>query len=188
MAGNDLDPRLFEHLAEGSPFEVVLRGHLWVEAQLISVLEEVLPFPDEVDLARFTFPQKISLVAAHGFIRPADVASYMKLNALRNRLAHRAEEDPREDWADGLLDSFGPHLRNLIQPFAAGPQWQWDDWQSRLRLGILTLCIALDAERDRYVAYRREVRQANRRLRQAARRLVAAAGSHTPEGDGQGSA
>jgi hypothetical protein len=40
-----------------------------VEDQLIDVLDEVLPFPEHVDLDRLAFPQKVGLVAAHGFIR-----------------------------------------------------------------------------------------------------------------------
>jgi hypothetical protein len=182
MADVDIDPRLFEHVGEGTPFEVVLRGHLWVEAQLISVLEEVLRFPGEVDLARFAFPQKVALVAAHGFIRPSDVAGYMKLNSLRNRLAHRAGDDPDEASADGLMQAFGSHLRSIIDPFRDDPQWEWSEWQSRLRLAVLTLYIALDAERDKYVAYRREVGAANRRLRQAAQRLVASASGGLDDG------
>jgi hypothetical protein len=110
----------------------------------------------------------------------------MMLNALRNRLAHRVGEDPGEDWADGLLDAFGPHLRSLVAHFGDDAQWKWDDWQSRLRIEVLALCIALDAERDRYVAYRRDVTEANRLLRKAAQRLVSAAESQAQEGEGQG--
>src|SRR5450755_2483965 len=73
-----------KHLTSEQPLEVLLRGHLWVEAELIAVLEDVLPFPEQIDLGRVSFPQKVSLVAAHGFIRPGDVPGYMKLNSLRN--------------------------------------------------------------------------------------------------------
>ncbi len=171
-----LDPRLFEHLGYGSAFEVVLRGHLWVEAQLTAVVTDVLPFPDLVDMDRFTFPQRVALAAAHGFIRPDDVAAYMRLNALRNRLAHRVNVEPGADFADELLSAFGPHLRRLVDDFSRGERWQWEDWVQRLRLCVLAMCVSVDNERQRLLAYRREVREANERLRVSAQRLLDAAG------------
>src|SRR5579864_1516973 len=98
----DNDPFL-DQLSGATPLETLLRGHLWVEAELIAALEDILPFPSQIDLGRVSFPQKVSLVAAHGFIRPGDVPAYMKLNSLRNKVAHNLAAEPNEDYADELL-------------------------------------------------------------------------------------
>ncbi len=95
----DDDNRFFEHLSSASSLEVMLRGHLWVEAKLISALEQALPFPGLVDFGRFTFPQKVALAAGHGFIRADDVPAYLALNRLRNKLAHRVSKEPGEAYA-----------------------------------------------------------------------------------------
>ena len=48
------------HLTSDRPLEVLIRGHLWVEAELIGILEDIIPFPAFIDLGRFTFPQNDS--------------------------------------------------------------------------------------------------------------------------------
>ena len=168
----DDETRFFEHLTSESSLEVLLRGHLWVEAQLITALEEVIPFPSLVDFGRFTFPQKVALAAGHGFIRADDVPAYLKLNALRNRLAHRVTEEPDEAYATELYGVLGAHLRRLLAGFADEQRWEWSDWLQRLRLCIMAMYIALDTDTDRLRAYRRQVQAANEALRASAERLI----------------
>src|SRR4051794_10076711 len=70
----EVDPnRFFEDLGDGSAFEVVLRGHLWVEHELLRSLTSALPYPDRVDLDRLPFGLKVGLVAAHGLMRADEV-------------------------------------------------------------------------------------------------------------------
>jgi hypothetical protein len=107
--------RFVTHLTSAQPLEVLLRGHLWVEAELIAALEDILPFPKQIDLGRVSFPQKVSLVAAHGFIRPEDVPAYMKLNSLRNKVAHNLSAEPGEEYAHDLLGSFWTTPKRLYR-------------------------------------------------------------------------
>jgi hypothetical protein len=161
-----------KHLTSEQPLEVLLRGHLWVEAELIAVLEDVLPFPRQIDLGRFSFPQKVSLVAAHGFVRPEDVPGYMKLNSLRNKVAHNLAAEPDDNYAHELLKSFGPHLKHLVDDFPNQSGLHWDEWVWRLRYAILALRINLSSERQRLAEYRRQVQHANARLRASAQHLL----------------
>src|SRR5690242_9787396 len=60
--------RLQSDLATGTLLEIVLRGHLWIESEIIGGVTDQFPFPDQIDVARLTFPTKLSLAAAHGLI------------------------------------------------------------------------------------------------------------------------
>lgn len=64
-----------------SLLQLVVRGHLWIEGELIALIEQSLPFPSMIDLARLTFPTKLDLAAAHGHVREEDIPAYRKLNA-----------------------------------------------------------------------------------------------------------
>ena len=161
-----------EHITSGRPVEVLLRGHLWVEAELISVLQDVLPFPSLIDLDRVNFPQKVSLVAAHGFIRPEDIPAYMKLNSLRNKVAHNLTAEPGEEYARDLIGSFGPHLKHIIDGLSEDYGFRWEEWIWRLRYAITALCVNLDVERERLAEYRKQVINANVKLRASAQRLL----------------
>lgn len=159
-------------IVSAQPLEVLLRGHLWVEAELIAVLVDILPFPKQIDLGRVSFPQKVSFVAAHGFIRPEDIPAYMKLNSLRNKVAHNLSAEPDEEYSRDLLKSFGPHLNALIIDFQERPEFHWNEWIWRLRYGITALCINLSTERERLNEYRKQVQEANDRLRASAQHLL----------------
>lgn len=163
--------RFLRDLSSDSPWEMIIRGHLWVESELIATLQDVLPFPEHVDLGRFLFPQKVALVTAHGFIRPLEVPAYLKLNALRNKIAHNVDTEPGQDDEQALVDSLGPYLRHMW--FLIGKKQT--AWPDRLRHVILAMCISLSVERERLADYRRQVAEANRRLRASAQRLVDAA-------------
>jgi hypothetical protein len=165
-----------EHLTSARPLEVLLRGHLWVEAELIAVLQDVLPFPNLIDLDRLNFPQKISFVAAHGFIRPEDIPAYMKLNSLRNKVAHNLTAEPGEEYANDLISSFGPHLKHLIDELSKESDLRWEEWIWRLRYAITALCINLGTERERLTEYRRQVLHANAKLRESAQHLLSVFG------------
>jgi hypothetical protein len=176
------------HLSSERPLEVLIRGHLWVESELIGILEDVIPFPVLIDLGRFTFPQKVSLVAAHGFIRPDDVSAYLKLNALRNKVAHNLAAEPGEDYVNELFNSLGSNLRRIINGLRDDGSFhpQWDEWIWRLRFAVLGLCIGLSAERERLAEYRRQVREANERLRASAQHLLDVAGKQAKLADRHG--
>jgi hypothetical protein len=167
----DDNDRFLMHLTSAQPLEVLLRGHLWVEAELIAVLKDVFPFPSQIDLGRISFPQKVSLVAAHGFIRPEDIPAYMKLNSLRNKVAHNLSAEPGEEYSNALLESFGAHLNYLVADFQK-PGFHWDEWIWRLRYLITALCLNLSTERERLYEYRKQVQYANEKLRASAQHLL----------------
>ncbi len=97
---------------------------------------------------------------------------YMKLNSLRNKVAHNLAAEPNEEYARELLNSFGPHLKHLVGALSNQPDLHWDEWVWRLRYAILALHISLGSERQRLAEYRMQVQHANAKLRASAQHLL----------------
>lgn len=152
------------HVGDGSMFELVVRGHLYVEAELLLTLEEALPFPALADLDRFTFPQKVALAAAHGLLRADDKPAYSKLNALRNRLAHNLRSTPTPKDEAELVGCLGKDLRRYIDAAQATPKKSLE-FPMGLRITVMAMCFQLRNNRE-------VMREANEGLRASVQRLV----------------
>jgi hypothetical protein len=106
-----IDRQQFEkHLFEPeSSFEILLRGHLWVESLMNSVLEAHIVDAKALDLDRVAFRQKVDIAQAFGFITQEDGAAFRVLNRLRNKLAHNLTAEPNEDDIRALVNTLaGP--------------------------------------------------------------------------------
>jgi hypothetical protein len=157
------DERFKEHLKRSNPLEVLLRGHLWAESELIGILEDSLPHPELINFSRLSFPLKVTLVAASGYMQKDDIPAFLKLNSLRNRLAHNLHAELNEESVNELLGTFGEILRYTYpdeseQLFAA---FGGDDppWVTRLRAAIACLCIHLSSQRERIEELKRQDRE-----------------------------
>lgn len=99
-----------EHLFKpDTSFEILLRGHLWMENLVNDILDVQIVDSTTLDLDRMGFRQKIDIAQAFGFISQEDGRALRELNRLRNRLAHNLWAEPSES-----------DIRNLIG-FLAGP-------------------------------------------------------------------
>jgi hypothetical protein len=95
--------RFEKHLFEPeSSFEILLRGHLWIENLVERILEVNIVNPGILDFDRIGFRQKIDIAQAFGFIAPWDGHAFKALNRLRNKLAHDLMTEPSESEI-GLL-------------------------------------------------------------------------------------
>jgi hypothetical protein len=94
-----------------SSFEVLLRGHLWVESLINRILEIHMLDLSSLDLDRMTFRQKIDVAQAFGFIAPEDGNAFRKLNRLRNKLAHNLKAAPSKGEIDDLVNALGHTAR-----------------------------------------------------------------------------
>ncbi|WHM32975.1 hypothetical protein OH540_24205 [Streptomyces sp. BPPL-273] len=111
-----------------SPLELVMRGHLWIESRLIDLLHDIVPFPDRIDFDRFTFPQKVALVAAHGGLEGDDVAAYLKLNSMRNKVAHRLDAALSSEDEVALINCLSASLRHssmVDDPSVSSKSWPY---------------------------------------------------------------
>jgi hypothetical protein len=87
-----LDYRVFyDQMAKLDAGSAILRGHLWIEICLNRALNIELAVPGAIDVDRMTWRFKVSLCQALGRLDADQVVTLNRLNALRNRLAHRVD-------------------------------------------------------------------------------------------------
>lgn len=175
-ADPDYFSRFFNDIGEASLLEVVLRGHLWVESELLRSLEAALPFPNRIDLDRMAFGTKVDLLAAQGLMRQDERPGFRRLNAMRNRMAHHLGQDLAEADQSDLLNALGTRHREHIRAVLA--EGLPGTFPFPLKYAITGMCIVLQVDRQR-------MQQANERLRAAAQRLLSVAGQDTARPPGQ---
>ena len=86
-----VSPWLQEDLRSDSPLQVILRGHLWVKAEIVVLLSAAVRYPIHLDLDRMPFANKVKLAVALGLLDEMWLAPLPQLNAERNKLAHRLD-------------------------------------------------------------------------------------------------
>lgn len=102
-----------QHITRDEPLEVLIRGHLWIEAALTTLVDRTLRRPAALEKAGLSFSQRVSLAEAMGLV-PQDMAYAMRqINRLRNRAAHNLNDPPRETDQAQLLGSCSPRLRYI---------------------------------------------------------------------------
>jgi hypothetical protein len=101
----EIDVELFEqHIFEPeSAFEILLRGHLWIENLIQRIIEINIVNAGVLDLDRMGFRQKIDIAQAFGFINPEIGNAFKALNRLRNKLAHDLMAEPSESEVNHLV-------------------------------------------------------------------------------------
>jgi hypothetical protein len=100
--------RILKNLLNEDPLGAVIRGHLYVESKLIQLIEEALPDPGAIDLARLQFPIKLDLAVALELLSDSDKRAYAALNAVRNTMAHNADA--------GLLAADESRIYRALRP------------------------------------------------------------------------
>ena len=101
----EIDVEQFEqHIFEPeSAFEILLRGHLWIENLVQRIIEIKIVNTEVLDLDRMGFRQKIDIAQAFGFIHQEDGNAFKTLNRLRNKLAHDLMAEPSESEVTQLV-------------------------------------------------------------------------------------
>jgi hypothetical protein len=161
---SERERQFLAHIKADAPLEIILRGHLWVESSLIGLIEEVLPYSEAVDLARFSFPQKLGLGVALGLVRQEYAPAYLRLNALRNRVAHDLFSAITEREQEELLHALSPKLRHIS---GVDDEAHKDDpFPDPLRAAIATLFVELDGVRDSVIKQREEMAALHKRVQE----------------------
>jgi len=98
---------------------IVISGHLYIEAALIQLIERALPYPGdfgEETWRRLSFPSKLELGVALDVMDPRETPAYLKVNQLRNRIAHRLGETITVGDVEDLLDTMDASQRQNVGP------------------------------------------------------------------------
>jgi len=139
------EQRFFGSMASDEDLVAVLRGHLFVEADVTGLLEQLFPGAGEL-IDDLTYEQKIRRLKK-AMVLPSDVATLLKaLGELRNIFAHDldrslTEADDTRFFA-ALGEQFKPGVLDLIRrgAFPDGPG-------ARVRAAIIVLHTGLCAMR-----------------------------------------
>lgn len=161
--------KFLKDLNADSPLELVIRAHLWIESRLIELLCDLMPFPDRIDFDRFSFPQKVALVAAHGALREEDVPAYLKINSMRNKLAHRLNAALSAEDEVALINCLSPMLRHtsmIDEPKVAG-----HEWPRGMRSVLAAMVIHLEAGRKELLKAQDEQRKVAAEVTQLTKEL-----------------
>lgn len=112
----DINPeQLIRDLNSEDELGLLLRGHLYIENELVKIIEAHLPHPKKFDIAAINFPKKIYLAAAMGILSEAEIEPYLFFNKLRNKLAHNLGEEITESDIRGLIESLTPRQLQMLQ-------------------------------------------------------------------------
>jgi hypothetical protein len=72
-------------------FQLLIRGHLYLEALLSEIIDRSYPEPDALDELASMFYRKVKLVRAVGRISSDVEDLLLSINSVRNKLAHKLE-------------------------------------------------------------------------------------------------
>ena len=92
---------------EFPPLQWVLNAHLITENGIEQILSLLLPKSDE--LSRFSYSQKVNVLAAFKLIDPSRIAGLRSFNSLRNNFAHKLDFEPT--MAD--VEKVGAHFPKI---------------------------------------------------------------------------
>jgi hypothetical protein len=102
------------HLSADEPLVLVIKGHLYVEAALIQLIEAALVNKQKFDPARLPFRMRVKLAVALGKIDPADACSLIALNSLRNQFAYDPNTQLTEKDELNIYNTLSPTQRNIV--------------------------------------------------------------------------
>lgn len=171
LRAQPLDESSFENaLNSQSPIEILLLGHLYVQRALSAAVPEALPYPERLDLDKWSFSRLLELGSALGlsWLRPVDVGVLTRLNRLRNRLAHDLQFELGPVQELELYNVMSQDLRGVAfhsQPF---DQFAFPE---ALRQMISSIVISIDVVRNRLVEDRRAWAEVNRRMEEMGLKL-----------------
>ncbi len=110
-----LDPeKLITDLNSEDDVGLLLRGHLYIERELVRLLEFHLKHPDLFDTESINFPKKIYLAGAMGILTTDEIKPYMVLNKLRNQLAHNLDSQIMEKDIRGLVEALNERQLTMM--------------------------------------------------------------------------
>lgn len=144
-----------EHINADDPLQIIVRGHLYVESAMISLIESNLPNPTGIDFTKFNFHQKLEIAVALGLVKSDECHSLLQLNSLRNKLAHNLHIEFTDKSLTNITQSFDPESRELYKSFANGKI----DLKDMLRVAITVLYDKLEVKRQVMDDMREEIRE-----------------------------
>jgi len=103
-----------EDLMREDELGMVIRAHIHVEAQLIRLLEALVPYPESLDKMNLDYSQRVNLSIAMG-LKPEQAPPLRALGSIRNRFAHRLDSSLNRSDVDNLYNAFSSDDKIIVQ-------------------------------------------------------------------------
>lgn len=95
----------------------MIRGHLYVEAQVNRLIDALVPHPEELADARLGYPQRLDLTISLGLNRRLRPPS-RQLATIRNKFAHNPDSRLKESDVQKLYASLNEEDKaNVLQSY-----------------------------------------------------------------------
>ncbi|UPJ48687.1 hypothetical protein IVB30_37635 [Bradyrhizobium sp. 200] len=92
-----------KELRTGDMLFMLIRAHLYLEHVLISMILEACKNPEEVSMRNINFPTKVELCIGLGLLRASWREPLLRINRMRNRVAHRLSFEFTEGEKEELI-------------------------------------------------------------------------------------
>jgi len=115
MTDEEKENLFLDNLNMNDPLQVVVRGHLFLENELINLLESTFPQSNCLDPADLRFPVKVKLVGALGLLPKESLSVYLKFNSLRNKFAHRLDMKITLEEIEKLINSLSDRQSYIFE-------------------------------------------------------------------------
>ena len=156
------DFKKFEsEMVGGDLLTLIIRAHLYVEHALIQMLCEAMTYPNEEVIRRLNFPSKLELCIAFALIPDEWKPAVLKVNEMRNRMAHRLEALFLADERLNLFRMFPEPVQKLALEEVGETDPKRLSWGHVLRV----LPIAMDIWRQQKAVERVRGKISHERLR-----------------------
>ena len=106
-----------EELNSSDPISTILRGHLYIEHSLDEMLNIELKRPELINLSKINFSVKPKLCLALGIIDQRTSNICLKINKIRNSLAHHLDNNIDKSVLNDLLNEYHPEMRKKFIDF-----------------------------------------------------------------------
>ncbi len=116
-----LRSRFLRDVRDDSPETLLLRGHLYIETEIIRLIAQELPNRDAINLAvDLNFLQRLKLAVALELLNPSEANTFSRLNTMRNGLTNAPFEISRQDELNlyGYLDK---SLQDVLERYMTEP-------------------------------------------------------------------
>lgn len=114
MTNDEKEKWFLENIERDDPLQIVVRGHLFLENELINLLELTFPQADCLDPSDLRFPVKVKLIGALGLLSKESLSVYLKFNSLRNKFAHKLDMKITVNEVENLINSLSERQSSVL--------------------------------------------------------------------------
>ncbi|MDO6780324.1 MULTISPECIES: hypothetical protein [unclassified Marinovum] len=156
----DIDAFL-KRLSQGERWQQLLVAHLFFEHVVSELLSEALPQPDEMDVSRLPFAQRVNLCAALGLLPTEMLPAIKVINRLRNRAAHKLDFLVSRKHVADLINVVPPFLKDAV----TSSQDRQETGPIRFHEALYAVILQVDIFRQHHGVQRKLGEKASIRLR-----------------------